>query len=468
MLRDRYEPLNVFACVPMLSRQMDPILTRMDRLLDDDALFQAVKADLITRFPHTASAGRPSTPVEVILRMIVVKHLHGWSFPQTSRFVSDSLVLRQFCRVYFQAVPDQSTLNRWARLIQPATLHRLLDHLTQVATRLRVTQGRKLRTDGTVVETDIHHPSDSTLLYDGVRVLSRALHKAQPLLGTATPWAPDTVRERTRAARERMKRIMDVARQKGDDAAARLQSAYADLLELAGTVVQDAQQTQQRLAALPGTAAQRVAQTITHFVPLLAQIMDQTTRRVLEGEKVPSGEKIVSLFEPHTAVIRKGKAGKPTEFGRVVWLDEVEGGLISGYRVLAGNPDETAQLLPSLDHHLQQFGHPPDLLCADRGVQSAANERDAQAQGVKEVVLPKPGRLSARRRAYEQQDWFQAGRHWRAGIEGRISALKRRYGLARCRYHGAEGLARWVGWGLLAHNLRQIAAHVVAQERRAA
>jgi transposase, IS5 family len=468
MLRDRYEPLNVFACVPMLSRQMDPVLTQMDRLLDDDGLFQAVKADLIRRFPHTASKGRPSTPVEVILRMIVVKHLHGWSFPQTSQFVSDSLVLRQFCRVYFQTVPDQSTLNRWARLIAPATLQRLLAQLMQVATRLQVTQGRKLRTDGTVVETTIHHPSDSTLLTDGVRVLSRALHKAKTLLGTATAVAPEAFRDRTRQAREQMKRIMDVARQKGEDAAVRLQSTYAELLELTGTVVQHAQQVQEALAPRPGAAAQRAASTIAHFVPLIEQVMDQTTRQVLEGEKVPSTEKIVSLFEPHTAVIRKGKAGKPTEFGRVLWLDEVEGGLISGYRVLAGNPDESAQLMPSLDHHIQQFGHPPDLLTADRGVHSTANERDAQARGVTEVVLPKPGRLSARRRAHEQQDWFQAGRHWRAGIEGRISALKRRYGLARCRYHGAEGMERWVGWGLLVHNLRQIAQQVVAQHQRAA
>lgn len=175
----------------------------------------------------------------------------------------------------------------------------------------------------------------------------------------------------------------------------------------------------------------------------------------------------MSRFEPQTAVIRKGKTGQPTEFGRVGWLDEVDGGLISGYRVLAGNPDESAQLVPRLEHHVPQFGHPPDLLTADRGVQSSANERAARERGVTEVVLPKPGRLSAKRRAPEQQEWFQAGRRWRAGIEGRISALKRRYGLARCRYHGADGLERWVGWGVIAHNLRQVAAHVVAQQRAA-
>lgn len=125
----------------------------------------------------------------------------------------------------------------------------------------------------------------------------------------------------------------------------------------------------------------------------------------------------MSRFEPQTAVIRKGKTGQPTEFGRVGWLDEVDGGLISGYRVLAGNPDESAQLVPRLEHHVPQFGHPPDLLTADRGVQSSANERAARERGVTEVVLPKPGRLSAKRRAPEQQEWFQAGRRWRAGID---------------------------------------------------
>src|ERR671938_1076270 len=146
MLRDRYEPIDVFAVVPALSFTLDRVLAQLETLLDDDTLFQAVKADLAKRFPRTLIDGRPSTPVEVILRLLVIKHLYDWSFPQTHRLVSDSLVLRQFCRVYFEAVPDQSTLNRWARLIQPATLQRLLDHLSQVATRLQVTQGRKLRT----------------------------------------------------------------------------------------------------------------------------------------------------------------------------------------------------------------------------------------------------------------------------------------------------------------------------------
>jgi len=361
-----------------------------------------------------------------------------------------------------ETVPDQSTLNRWAQLIQPATLHRLLDHIVHLASQLDVTHGRKLRIDGTVVETNIHHPTDSTLLNDGVRVLTRTLTKAKTLLGAATGGAQASLQETTQQARTKMKRIMEVARQKGEAAAEHLKTTYRDLVDLTTTVVERAKQVQTVLTGQATEAAQRVTETLEHFIPLVEQVIRQTTRRVLEGEQVPASEKIVSLFEPETAIIRKGKPGKPTEFGRVIWLDEVEGGIISRYEVLDGNPDEKAQLPPSLDHHIAQFGHPPDVLVGDRGLYSAANERYAQTHRVKEVVLPKPGKKSAKRVAYEQQAWFRAGRNWRAGIEGRISGLKRGQGLDRCRYHGEAGMERWVGLGVIAHDLRVIAQALAA------
>jgi IS5 family transposase len=457
MLRDRYEPLDLFACIPSLSMQMDPILAQIDTLLADDTIFQAVKADLICRFPHTADDGRPSTPVEVRVRMLVIKHLYDWSFPQTSQFVADSLVLRQFCRLYFAPIPDQSTLNRWSHLIQPATLHRLLDHIVHLASQLQVTQGRKLRIDGTLVETNIHHPTDSTLLTDGVRVLSRTLQKAKTLLAAARAVGQDAFEDCRQQAREKMKQIMQVARQRGEAAAERLKTPYRDLIDLTSTVVARAKQVQEALTAPFTPAAQRVVGTLGRFIPLVEQVIKQATRRVLQGEQVSASAKIVSLFEPETAIICKGKAGKPTEFGRCVSLDEVEGGIISRYAVLCGNPHEKAQVPPSLDHHIEQFGHPPDLLTGDRGLHSAANERYAQEHGVTEVVLPKKGKKSANRLAYEQQDWFRRGRNWRAGIEGRISGLKRRHGLERCRYHGDAGMERWVGLGVIAHDLHQIA-----------
>jgi IS5 family transposase len=186
-------------------------------------------------------------------------------------------------------------------------------------------------------------------------------------------------------------------------------------------------------------------------------VIRQTERRVLEGAQVPADEKVLSLFEPHTAVIRKGKPGRPVEFGRVIWLDEVEGGIISRYAVLAGNPPDRDQVRPSVEYHRRIFKQPPQLLAGDRGVHSSSNEEYAQAAGIKQVVLPKPGAKSAKRVAYEQQAWFRRGHDWRAGIEGRISGLKRRHRLERCQYHGEAGMERWVGWGIIAHDLRMIA-----------
>jgi IS5 family transposase len=462
MLRERYTPMNVFDLVPTLSMALDPVLTQLDRLLDDDTLFQTVKADLACRFPRTLRDGRPSTPVEVILRMLVVKHLYGWSYEATERWVSDSLVLRQFCRVYVASVPDDTTLLRWANLIQPATLHRLLDHVVVLARSLKVTRGRKLRIDATVVATNIHHPTDSTLLYDSVRVLSRTLVSAKAVVQNAASLTRYALRDRTRSAKRQMKRIMEAARQRGAEAADRMHTAYQHLLDITQATVRQAQQVEAFCQVQAPLTGQKLADTLNHVIPLVRQVVTQTIRRVIQGEAVPASEKLVSLFEPHTAIIRKGKPGKPTEFGRVIWLDEVEGGIISRYAVLDGNPAEDAQLPPSLAHHLRVFHRPPRLLAGDRGLHSTANEQYAATHGVKEVVLPKPGAKSAKRMAHEQQRWFRRGHNWRAGIEGRISGLKRRHKLDRCRYHGTAGMERWVGWGVIAHNLRVIAQATAA------
>lgn len=466
MLRDRYDPINLFEHIPALGMETDAVLTQLDSLLDDDGLFQALKADLSRRFPRTSTFGRPSTPVEVILRMLVVKHLYHWSYEQAEQWVSDSLVLRQFCRIYAERVPDDTTLRSWANLIQPDTLQQLLDHVTDRARQLKITRGRKLRIDSTVVETNIHYPVDSTLLGDGVRILTRTIRRAKTVIGERTTRARTLFRDRTRSVRHVMKGLIDAARRRGEQAQQQLQDGYRQLLELTEQVVAQAKQVQQLVEQQTDANAQRLKMTLQTFLPRVEQVIRQTTRRVIHGETLRAGEKLVSLFEPHTAIIRKGKAGKLTEFGRVLWLAEAEGGIITQARVLEGNPDDAAQLLPSLDHHLQQFGHPPHLLAGDGKLATPTNEQTAQQRGVRHVVLPRPGRKSAARQAHERQRWFRRGRNWRAGIEGRISGLKRRHGLDRCGYHGDDGMQRWVGWGVLAHDLRMIAQHQVKQAAR--
>ena len=193
--------------------------------------------------------------------------------------------------------------------------------------------------------------------------------------------------------------------------------------------------------------------TFNHFIPLARQVIQQTTRRILKGEQVPAKEKIVSIFEEHTDIIVRGKEAKPVEYGHKIWLNEVEGGLVSHYRILDGNPSEEKQWKPSLQAHIKTFQHPPVQASADRGLSSDPNEKLAHGLGVRYVVIPKRGYRSKARLKHEHKPWFVKGRHWHAGVEGRISVLKRAHGLGRCLNHGETGFQCWVGWGVIAGNL---------------
>jgi IS5 family transposase len=468
MIVDRYDPINLFEeLVPKLNLEMEPELAGLDVLLDDDELFSLVRADLIQRYPNSGRLGRHSTPVEVILRMLVVKRLYGWSYEQTERFVSDSIVLRQFCRLYLEPAPDDTTLIRWANTIGPKTVGSLNERAVELARSLKVTRGRKLRVDSIVVETNIHHPTDSALLGDGVRVLSRLLRRAKKVLGErhSGSLGKDVFRTRNRSARRVAQRLHRIARRKGEKAREELKEAYRKLI----TITQaSCAQARRVLEVLDGytddPGAGRLLESFEHFVPLVEQGIAQATRRVLYDEQVPAAEKILSLFEEHTQIITRKKMGKLREFGRKVLLDEVDGGIVSRYEILEEVGREHPYLPASLEAHQEHFGGAPRLLAADRGLYSAENEKLAQESGVKRIVLPKSGRLSHEREQHEKQRWFRRGFRFRAGIEGRISVLARAFGLDRCPEHGEEGMSRWVGWGILAHNLRQIARTQLARQ----
>jgi IS5 family transposase len=442
------------------------VLARLDELLDDDTLFQAVRRDLARRRPRTGEIGRPSTPVEVTLRLLFVRRLYDWSYAETDHFVGDSLVLRQVCRLYLQPVPDDTTLIRWANLIGPETLQQIHDRVVELAKQLKVTRGRKLRVDRTVVETTIHYPTDRALVGDGVRVLSRLLQQAKAVLGKTAEVGKAAFRSRTRSVRRIAQQLHRVARRKGEAAAEELKHAYAKLIEIATARRRQAAHGRAALQEESSKQAQRVREQLDHFLPLVEQAIDQARRRVLEGESVPAEEKLLSLFEPETQIIRRNQAGKPTEFGRKLWLGEVEGGIISAYRLLEqGGGLDHPELPASLAAHQQRFGRPPNLLAGDRGVFSEANEQLARQLKIKQIVLPKAGRVSKARQAYERQRWFRRGFRFRAGIAGRIRVLKRDFGLSRCRDHGDAGMGRWVGWGIVTATLAQIAA---TQAERAA
>ena len=403
MIVDRYDPMNLFELVPKLRLQMEPQLAELDRLLDDDVLFETLKADLSRRRPNSERLGRRSTPVEVILRMLVLKRLYGWSYAQSEHFVSDSIVLRQFCRLYLQSAPDDTTLIRWANLIGPKTVAALNDRTVELARSLKVSRGRKLRTDGTVVETNIHHPTDDTLLADGVRVVSRLVRRAKDLIDERVrkEHKGEPFRNRTRSAKRLAHKIATMALRRTQEAKASYRAFYGRLVEVAKASIKQARQVRSMLEDLP--SARKLSEEISHFAGLLERAVSQTHRRVFEGEQVPAGQKLLSIFEEHTSIIRRGKARKQTEFGRKVWLSEVDGGIVSGFRILEGNAGDEAQLRPALEDHLRLFGKVPELVAADRNVHSKENEQIAKEMGVKKVCLPKAGKKSTERQEHERQ-----------------------------------------------------------------
>jgi phage tail protein X len=210
-------------------------------------------------------------------------------------------------------------------------------------------------------------------------------------------------------------------------------------------------------ATAPALRAARV--TLQQMRPLVDRILDQTRARLVGGDTHVL-DKVLSVFEPHTEAIRKGKIAQPTEFGKLVTIQEAEHQIVTAFDVHATRPPDVTLWAPALDRHRQIFRRAPALAAGDKGFSSAANERTAQDGGVRRVVLPARGRKSPARRAHERQRWFRRGQRWRTGCEGRISVLKRRHGLRRCRYHGHDGMHRWVGFGVIADNLINVATYL--------
>jgi transposase, IS5 family len=190
-------------------------------------------------------------------------------------------------------------------------------------------------------------------------------------------------------------------------------------------------------------------------MPLVRQVMKQTRARIFRGNTRSEG-KLVSLFEPSTEIIRKGKASKPTEFGKMVKVQEAENQIITDYEVYAQRPSDSDLLIPAIDTHQALLGRVPRLVAADAAFYSARNEAAAKAKGVKRVCIPNRSTKSLERKREQKKRWFRNGQKWRTGCEGRISVLKRRHGLSRCRYKGPDGMDRWVGFGVIGDNLINI------------
>ena len=430
-----------------------------DRVLTDEQIIAAVYEALARRHPRSRSRGRLGAPAEVVLRLLILKHIRNWSYQVLEREVRANLVYRDFTRVGGGKTPDAKTMGRWGLAVDPDTIKLIHDRMVQIAQQQGVMQGRRMRVDTTVVETNIHHPTDSTLLGDGVRVLIRTMKKITEIVGAVGT----KLRDRTRSVKLRLLEISRVARAKGPLNHERLKEGYRTLLNSTSRVVGQARRFYNEITdgvkrargILKQMTLQGLRQELESMLPLVRQVMRQTRERIFRGNTRAEG-KLVSVFEPSTEIIRKGKAGKPNEFGKMVKLQEAENQIVIDYEIYDQRPSDSELLIPAIETHAAKLGRTPRLVAADAGFYSAKNVAAAKARGVKRVCIPNRNTRSAERKREQRKRWFRNGQKWRTGCEGRISVVKRRHGLNRCRYKGSTGMKRWVGLGVVADNLINI------------
>ncbi|HEX8798096.1 MAG TPA: ISNCY family transposase [Terriglobales bacterium] len=445
----------------------DAWMKHADQVLSDRQIVAAIHEALAERHPNSRTLGRPGVPAEIVLRLLVLKHMRNWSYAVLEREVRANLVYRDFTRVGGEKMPDAKTMGRWGVAVGPDVVKQIHQRIVQIAHDQRVAEGRRLRVDTTVVETNIHYPTDSSLLNDGVRVLTRTMKKITKIAGKAGA----KLRDRSRSVKLRALEIARAARAKGRQSGPRLTRAYRSLLETTSRVVGQAKRFATEIGngvkhAPADIHAQIVLEglrrELEQKVPLVQQVMRQTTARIFAGDTHAEG-KIVSLFEPSTEVIRKGKAGKPTEFGKMVKLQEAENQIVIDSEVYERRPADSDVLIAAIETHQAKLGRTPHLAAADAAFYSAKNEAAAKAKGVKRVCIPNHSTRSPERRREQKKRWFRNGQKWRTGSEGRISVVKRRHGLRRSLYKGDAGMQRWVGLGVIADNLVNISCAMTKQ-----
>jgi len=458
-MRLRVSPQPSFADLELQGQCLAPdtVLETIGDVLDQQApLRELIRADLVRGLRHP-TRGRPGLTAEQTLRALVVQRVKNWDLRELRERTADGLTLRHFTRFFAAPVPRHTAFHRAFGRLRPETVRIVNDLVVRWAVAQRLEDGRQLRGDTTVVETNIHFPTDSGLLWDGVRVLTRLVGRLQAL--RSGPLPPFT--NRTRSARRRMQQIQRLTPKQRQTQHV---PKYRALLRITTAVIAASRQVVTAALAAPGhdvlTAGQvdALAKEITEYAARTERVVVQARRRVLQGETVANEDKIFSIFEPHTDLIKRGKAQRPVEFGHKVLLNESGRGLITNYQVLAGNPTDDRHVAPSLQHHRELFGIPPALSAHDRGFYSLDAIKACETAGVATECIPqRGGHKTPERAAHEKSRAFRRGQRFRAGIEGRISVLFRGRGMKRCLLHGRQRFEVFVGLAVLANNLLRIA-----------
>jgi transposase, IS5 family len=442
--------------LPEEAKRLPAELQAVDVYLDDERFIAPWRA------LFSARLGRPSIPIDTLLRLLYLKHRYQLGYESLCREAADSISWRRFCRIGLdRPVPHPTTLIKLVGRAGPETIEQLNAALVTKLAQGKLLRARKLRVDTTVVEADIDYPTDADLLEGAVRKLGGLVRRVKAR-GAASR---TRFRDRGRAAGRRMKQLARTLRR-------RTGVAMGEVDRLTGEVAGIARQSLREVQAVAGNARRALArrpgdgrlgrlvgeleETIGHTGRLLAQ----TDQRLAGNRVIP--DRLVSLSDPDARPIRKGKPRTPTQFGYTLLLAEDERGFIADHRVERGNPPDAPQLLPSVERVMAVTGRPPGTVVGDRGFGNAANDQALEALGVKRVGLQRTGTPAKARLALERTRRFRRLRNWRVGIEARISHLKRSFGLRRTRLRRLGGARTWVGLGIFAYNLQRMTVVVAA------
>jgi len=401
-------------------------------------LVSLVAGDL--RRQGVRETGRRGLPAETVLRCALLKQQRQLSYEELAFHLEDSASFRAFARLPLRWSPKKSVLHQTISALRPQTWEAVNQALLVSAQQEKLESGATVRIDSTVSAALMHPPSDSTLLWDAVRVMTRLLRRAGRL-----PEAPAMRwRDRRRLAKKRA-RAIDYSRGK-----AKKRVLYRELIAAVQATRAELQTVAEGLPETVGMAAERWRAGVNHYLPLIARIIDQSERRVLKGEAVPAGEKLVSLFEPHADIIVKG--GREVQYGHKLNLATGKSGLILDVVVEAGNPADAERFLPMLDRQIARRGAPPRQTAADGGYASRDNLKQAKARGVQDVAFHKKCGIAVADMVKSQ--WvYRRLRNFRAGIEAGISCFKRAYGGARCTWRGLDHFKAYIWSAVVAHNL---------------
>lgn len=428
--------------------QMNEELTQVDKLLGDECFLAPFQAKFGT------GIGRPSTAVATYLRMMYLKYRYQLGYEVLVKEVRDSFAWRHFCHFSLdESVPVSTTLIKLTHKYGEETIKALNEALVLKLKESKVVRGKKLRIDTTVVESDIHYPTDTGLLNDGIRVVTRVVTKLKKMV---TNIGRRFVNHTRQAKKQYLRLVKQLKGRTGKDAKAAKKTRHK-LVKISERVIADGKAVQAELVLHRDNSApvNDLNRRLGEWIEAVEKIVWQTKEVIKGNRHLP--RRLVSLFDMGARPIRKGKAHQDTEFGRKVLIGETDHGIISTYEVLAENPADVTLLKEGVKGHRHMFRKRLKAVAGDRGLYSQPNEEWLRDTGVIHVGIPVRGKISAERRHYQRQSWFKRLQRFRAGVEARISLLKRKFGLRRSLMRGDSGVKIWVGQGIFAHNLWQAA-----------